>query len=387
MNRKSLLGVAVITLLVAGSPANAGWEEGVAAFNAGKYDAASAEFLLVIDQSPDWPGGYLMLGRTLLKMNRPSEAVTQLRKAYDLNPNDNSAKLALAQAYLEAKRYGDAASLLKTVDESGLNAAQKKVYHQMTAKALDKSGQGGAAVAALKKAADAAPNDAEAQYVYGVQALADGQTDAAIAALEKAVRLDSKDAKKRKSLAQALLRKGRESSKSQKAAVYAKAVAAASALASASPTYDNYLLLGEAQLGAKAYGDAVQSFQTASGKNANAWLPHFYIGQAHTATTSYVAAEGSLNKALGLVKASADRRRIQKQLAFVYEKEKKYTEAENLYKQAGDQAGAARVAENARIHQENVAAEEHNKMIEELEAEAKALEEQMKELPGGGPPN
>ena len=111
MFRKLLPGVALITLLSAGAPLSAGWEEGVAAFNAGRFDAASAEFQMVIEQSPDWPGGYLMLGRTLLKLNRPGEAVTQLRKAYDLNPNDNSAKLALAQAYLEATRDGDAASL------------------------------------------------------------------------------------------------------------------------------------------------------------------------------------------------------------------------------------------------------------------------------------
>ena len=103
--RKSLTAVPLLlAVLVLGATgtALAGWEEGVAAFKAGDYAKAAQEFQGVVEGQPEWPGGHRMLGQTYLKMGRSQDALTHLRKAYDLNPNDLAVQMALGQIFVDA---------------------------------------------------------------------------------------------------------------------------------------------------------------------------------------------------------------------------------------------------------------------------------------------
>lgn len=366
--------------------AEAGWEQGVAAFKAGDFTTAAREFQDVVDQQPEWPGGHYMLGQALGKLNRGQDALTHLRKAYDLNPNDAQYQLALAKSYIDMKRYGDAASLLNKVNESGLAKSQQSVYNQLKAVALSKSGQADQAVDALRKVAQANPNDAAAQYNYGSAAFNAGQISEAIRALEKAVQLDSRDPEKRVSLITALIRSGRMTSGSQKKGVYQKAASTAQALVSQQPTFDNYLLLGEAHLGAGQYDQAVGAFNQAAGKKSNDWTAHFYIGQARTAQGRFDEAEAALKKALASNPSSQNRSRIQKQLAYVYEKQKKFDLAEQTYAAAGDPASAARVKENAEIAKYNQEVAQEEAKYRELKEKEEELKKQLENLPGNAPP-
>jgi hypothetical protein len=69
---RKLITVAVFSLLVFGAvgPAEAGWEEGVQAFQSGNYSAAAKEFQAVVEASPDYANGHFMLGQALAKLNR-----------------------------------------------------------------------------------------------------------------------------------------------------------------------------------------------------------------------------------------------------------------------------------------------------------------------------
>jgi tetratricopeptide (TPR) repeat protein len=381
--RAALLSLALAAGLAA--PAFAGWDEGVAAYKAGNFAQAANEFQAVVNERPDWAGGYLMLGQTQLKLDRNEAAVASLRKAYDLNPSDTPTQLALARAYLEVRRYGDASELLKRINAGSLPKDQQGQYHQMVAVAASKTGQTDGAVAALRQAASASPNNADAQYAYGAAALAAGDTTAAVSALEKAVRLDANDVAKHRSLTKALIALGRETrDAAPKKTAYTKAVDAARALTGKDPSYDSLLLLGEAQLGATQYDQAAATFGQAATKNANDWLVYFYQGQAYTAAGDYGKAEPPLKQALG--KSGADARRIWRQLGFVYEKQKNFAAAVDAYNKAGDSGSVARVQENEKIAAENKEAEEHNRRVKELEEEAKRLEEEMKRVQGQGKP-
>ncbi|MCB1053977.1 MAG: tetratricopeptide repeat protein [Acidobacteria bacterium] len=373
--------------LLLGAPAllKADWEQGVAAFKAGNYAEAARQFQGVTEEHKEWADGYSMLGQALSKLNRKQDALNAFRQAYDLKPGDVQFQLQLANSYVQNGRFRDAASLLTNINEGSLSANQKPVYHKLLAVSLDKTGQSGAALDALRKAAQSSPNDASAQYNYGAAAFNAGQTAAAVAALEKAVRLDGKDTTKRRAYIDALLRSGRETRGDGKTAAYAKAAEAAKALVAQAPTFDNLMKLGEAQLGAKQYTEAIQSFNQASSKKSSDWIPYYYMGQASTARQDYAKAEEALEKALKVQLSDKDRSRVYKQLGFVYEKQRRYEEAIKAYNNAGDSASAQRAQENRQINEHNKEADAEQQKYEELKKAEEQLQKELEEL-GASPP-
>jgi predicted Zn-dependent protease len=379
------------TLCLAGAlvgvlPAFAGWDEGVAAFKAKNYSQAATEFEGVVNGRPDWAGGYLMLGRTQLLLNHAAEAVTTLRKGYDLSPSDVQLQLYLSQAYLASRRASEAAQLLGKINPAGLPREQQAFYQQLYGKALSDSGQTDRAASALAKAAAASPNDADIQYQYGALAFNAGDLDAAVAALDKATRLDPKDPAKQKLYVQALVRQARSTGGSSKDALYTRAVDPAKALVARDPSYDNLLLLGETQLGANQYDGAVSTFGQATAKNGSDWLPYYYIGQAQTVQQKFNDAETSLKRALDRAGTTSDKSKVWKQLAFVYEKEKNYDAAARAYESAGDSAGATRARENQKIAESNKQADAEQAKLDEIRKAQEELKKKLQQQQQGGPP-
>jgi tetratricopeptide (TPR) repeat protein len=382
--RARIRTVLVTLPLLAAVPVFAGWDEGVAAFTAKNYAEAARQFEGIVRSRSDWAGGYLMLGRTQLLLKRTNDAVTTLRQAYDLKPEDLEIQLALAQAYLAARRPSESLQLLSKINAAGVPKERQLLYQQLQAKAAADSGQTAQASSALARAAATSPNNAGVQFNYGVFALNAGDTATAVTALEKAVRLAPNDAEKKKVLIQALVKQGRETRGSGKDAIYTKAATAARALVSISATFDNLLLLGETQLGAGQYDAAVATFGQASGKNGGEWLPYFYAGQAQTATAKYGPAEVSLRRALDRANSGSDKSRIHRQLGFVYEKQRSFAQAKASYRSAGDQASVTRVEENEDIAAHNRQADEEAARLVELRAQQERLREQLQE--SGAPP-
>jgi tetratricopeptide (TPR) repeat protein len=375
-----------VALLGVAAAASADWDAGVTAFKAKNYAQAQKEFETVVRERPDWSGGYLMLGRTQLLSQRVNESIATLRKAYDLGPSDLEIQLALAQAYLTGNRAAEASQLLTKVNAASVPKERQAHFQQLQAKAAAESGQSDRAAAALERAASSNPNDASVQYNYGVAALNAGNLAAAVGALEKSVRLDPNDADKQKLLVQAMVRQGRESSNAGKDAIYARAAEIARSLSAKAPTFDNWLLLGETQLGAGQYDAAIASFAQASSKNANDWLPHFYAGQAQTALAQYREAEGSLRRALERSSAANDKARVWRQIGFVYEKQKNFDQAKVAYRSAGDGNSVARIEENEKIAQNNAAADAEAAKVAELKAQQEKLRKQIEQQQGAPPP-
>ncbi len=380
--------VFALALLCAGAATvvEAGWEEGVAAFKAGNFAQAAREFQAFVEERPDVYQGHYMLGQVLLKLDRSQEALTHLRKAYQLDSGNVGVQLALGRAYLDVGRYADAAGLLGKINTSELQKPQQAVVYQMLAMALEKSGDSDRALGQLAKAARVSPNDATIQYQYGAAALKAGDTGTAVAALGKAVQIDPRDAAKQQTYAQALLRQGRTSQGSAKNQAYVKAASAAQRVVAAGASYDNLMLLAGAQLGAKQYDQALTTLKRAEGMRATDWLPQFYMGQAYTQKAQYLSAVSSLKQALDKASTDKDRVTVWKQLGFAYEKQKSYQDAIGAYRRAGDTASVARVEENWETERYNLEVEEQNRQIQELEAEQEEIRKQLQELPGGAKP-
>jgi tetratricopeptide (TPR) repeat protein len=376
-----------IALFIAAGAVQADWDAGVAAFKSGNYAEAAKQFQSFVDERPDVFQGHYMLGQSLAKLNRNQEALAHLKKAIELDPNNVGVQLALGKVYLEVGQYADAAAILGKIDSSSLPAAQQSALHQMLALALEKSGDSGRALGQLAQAAKAKPNDASVQYQYGAAALRAGDTKTAVSALNKAASLAPNDPEKLNAYAQALVRVGRTSQGQAKTQAYQQAAQTGAKLVQLDPSYDNLMLLAGAQLGAKQYDGALSTLQQAARKNPSDWLPLYYQGQAYTQKANYSSAEKSLRSALTKTNNPKDKSTIQSQLGFVYEKQKRYAEAINSYRTAGNRAGEARVRKNQETADYNAAVEEENKIREQLAAEKEALEAELKDLPGGGTSN
>jgi tetratricopeptide (TPR) repeat protein len=378
--------VVTITCVVLAAPSQADWQQGVTAFKGGDLGTAAREFKTIVDAQPDWPGGHFMLGWTLLKQKKNQEALTHLRRAYDLNPADANYQLRLGEAYVASGRYSDAVAFLSKIDSSSLPADLQGFLAQLRALALTKTGQSDQAYAEFAKAARANPNDADAQYHFGTAAYNDGSTQEAVDALAKATRLDANDPRKWNAYAKALNRLGRESRGDAKVAAYRRAVEASRKVVSSDPSYENLVQLGEALLGARDYDGAVTIFQQAVGKSGSVWLPQFYIGQAYTAKKQYRSAESALKSSLERATVSVDQVRIWRQLGFVYEAQQSYDDAIAAYRQAGDDRGVERVEENRQIAQFNQQVDSEAEQIRRLQEEQEAIRRELEELPGGPPP-
>lgn len=383
--RKTPLLILSFALLLTGTVVHAGWEEGVAALKAKDYATAANEFKGVVDKQPEWAPGQRMLGQVLVKLGRTDEALTHLRKAYDLEPADATTQFALGQAYVEGKRYADGASILGKLDRSKLQASQLGTLDQLLAVALSKSGQSGQALTALARAASSSPNDAKVQYQYGVAALNSGDLGAAIKALEKSVSVKA-GGDNRKALVQALMQQGRRTQGSAKTESYRRATTVATALAAADGSYDNLMMLAGAALGSKNYDAVISAADRAAGINGSDWLPAYYKGQAYTTKQQYSSAEQELRKALDSAKSSADRSTVLSQLGFVFEKRKSYDEAISAYRQAGNNSAADRVLKNKETQEFNADVEATNAEIEKLRQEEKELKEALQALPGSSDP-
>jgi len=382
--RKSV--ILIVALLIGASAALADWEKGVAAFQKGDFQTAAQQFQELVDQQESFQGHY-MLGLSLGRLNRKEEALNHLRKAYDLNPNDLSVKLALADAYVNVRRHAETAKLLGTLssaDIGKLDAAKKKAVYQMRATSREESGDESGAYSDYKELAGLATQDAKVQFKYAILAANYGDERAAMTAIDRAANLDPNNQDIKRSYINMLKKQGRMTQdKTAKKQAYLKAVNLSKQLVAVSASYENVLLKCESELGATLYADATKTCQQAVTKKSNDWLAHYYLGQAFASNKQFKEAEAPLEEALKLA-SPADVKTVQKQRGFVFEKQKKYSESIAAYEAAGDQGSVARVKDNEATSMENKKIEEQNAEIERMRKEAEELEAELKKLEEGG---
>ncbi|AKS42705.1 tetratricopeptide repeat protein [Wenzhouxiangella marina] len=98
----------------------------------------------------------------------------------------------------------------------------------------------------------------------------------------------------------------------------------------------------------------------------------------------WVQVEQQIRSALQNASNPVDARRLWSELGQVLERQRRYEEAIEAYRNAGDTMAMGRAEENLRTMRENARIEAENRHIREMEAERRRLEEELREL--GGPP-
>jgi len=94
--------------------ANAAYELGEIYRKDAQFNQAREYFELGLKSYPDFEEALIGLGRTLISLERPAEALPRLRKAVEINPNDEVAYYTLAQAH---RALGNSAEQQKALTE------------------------------------------------------------------------------------------------------------------------------------------------------------------------------------------------------------------------------------------------------------------------------
>jgi len=117
-------------LLVAAAPlaAHADWEQGMAAFDAGDFDAAAVQFTQVILADPEAHQGYYMMGRCYSELGRRDEAVANLEKAISIEQDEAAYALALGRELLSDGQHRRAHSVLGGISKDALEGSEQIVY-------------------------------------------------------------------------------------------------------------------------------------------------------------------------------------------------------------------------------------------------------------------
>jgi tetratricopeptide (TPR) repeat protein len=79
------------------------------------FERAVSCLRTLLAQNPSMPDVYYELGATLIRLDRPAEAIPELQTALKLDPRDLDAKYDLAYALLETQQKGAAIPLLQSV--------------------------------------------------------------------------------------------------------------------------------------------------------------------------------------------------------------------------------------------------------------------------------
>ena len=301
---------AALPLLLCASLAHAGWDEGVAAFAKKDYQGAVSEFEKLVNEKPEGPQGHYMLGLSYAQLERKEEALHHLRKAYDLNPNDLSIKVALGRAYHTTRRHSDSSELLETVDPDELPAGKRAAFHLMRGLVRLGLDQEDGAVRDLAMASELTPGDPDTKRAY-------------IAALIRRARSAADEETARPS--------------------FELAIALASELVDSAGSYDNLMLKIEAELGAGRYTNAIDTGQRALAAKGGDWLAHYYLGQAYASNGQFREAEAHLEDAATAATDPGDKQRAWRQLGLTLEKQGELDRAIAAYQNADDDESVERL--------------------------------------------
>ena len=163
------------------------FEAGLGLFNQGKYEEAIPQFVKATEIDPEFGRAYLYLGRSNLNLRRWAAALTPLRSAYRLSPEET--KKEAVQILIDALIGAGVASLAK--------------------------GNIGESVSLLREAWALAPNSnqvkgplADALLQSGTRLLSQGKASEAVSAFQEVTQLAPKNFEAYIGLAKSLLQSG-----------------------------------------------------------------------------------------------------------------------------------------------------------------------------------
>ena len=123
--KTSAIGLAAV--LIAAIPVQAAdFEQAMDYFKSGKYLESAAAFQELVDEAPTYDYGHFMLGLSLVKIGKPTDAEASFLKAIENNGDRFEYHHALAKSYYDRGEYKKSASTLNTAEALVGDAANTK---------------------------------------------------------------------------------------------------------------------------------------------------------------------------------------------------------------------------------------------------------------------
>ena len=169
----------------------------------GQVDDAIPEIQKALEINPDYADAHYNLALALLQKRQVDDAVTQLRRALEISPNYVEALNTLGWAFSQNGQTDDA--IVEFRKALAVNPAYAKASDNLGATLLQK-GRVDEAIAEFQRLIVYNPNLATAHYNLGVALLDKGEIDAAISEFQAALQLkpDFSDAQSNLAKAQAM---------------------------------------------------------------------------------------------------------------------------------------------------------------------------------------
>ena len=179
------------------------FEQGLALFNAGKYEQAIPYFSKAAELDPNDVQAYIYLGRSYISLGKWGEAIGPLRTAYRISPTETRKEAtsflsdALVGAGIQSFRNGDYKTAVEHLKEGlTLDPGSAKIKDELV-KAwtayggkLFTQGSFGEAISAFEQALQLSPGSLDAYIGLAKSFFKNGDFDKALQTVRKALSLD-----------------------------------------------------------------------------------------------------------------------------------------------------------------------------------------------------
>lgn len=347
------------------------WDSGLAALRNGDYSLASAAFQAVATASPKAPEGHYMLGVSLLHQKKTQDALTALRRAVDLDPQDASYAISLAQAELLNGNATDALDILSRHEVAEVDAALQSSYAQLLAKAALESPIQAATLDHLERATRSLPQAKALWLARGTVEQRLGRLSGAFTALSKAYELDRKDVEVGERAVRAAFAIAQKSQDEERRQWYAKASRLALQLDGVAPSREFQHLAVQAQLGSGDYDGARQRLAKLAAASPEDPDLDFQLASCDLAQMQGKSALGHLDAALAKGPDTELQDKIYKARGSALRQLERFSEAAQAYRQAGDTDRAEEMLKLAEIKANNEAWEKERRkcLVKQTEIE------------------
>jgi tetratricopeptide (TPR) repeat protein len=174
-------------------PVAADWATGMTAYNQGRYSEAEAEFSIVLAANPDHAGCHYMLGMARSRLGKVDEAVANLSRAREIEPDSSSYALGLASALVNGDRFDDAYACLDQLQPGSVDPAQRITYDLLRASAATNTGRAEEAIKLLERHMAEVGESVPVLKALGHASRRNGQHELAYRSFVRALELDPDD--------------------------------------------------------------------------------------------------------------------------------------------------------------------------------------------------
>ncbi len=330
--------VIIAGALLGPAVADADYNDGVAAYHRGDFEAAEQEFAEAVKANRTYAGSHYMLGLCQERLGKTAEAVASLSEAVKLDPDNAKYSIGKARALNSDGQPGSAIEALAAVNTDSIDPDLRTSYALIFASAELKLGRNENALRVLEERLAEDASDPSLHRAAGMVFERLDRRGEAFEAYARACGLDPDDtAVCRAAVRSALAASSSDLTTDELHQILTRAVDFGETLARSSPTAEHLVLAGKTCLQAGQYKAAATWFEKATTAGVTDPLTLYYWGRSLASAGHRGGAAEKYETALQLEPDGSLAERIHGQLARLAECRLELEAAARHHRLAGNQ--------------------------------------------------